>query len=100
MTRVSDRVIVLDGSSVPGRDVIGNKGASVARMRSLGLPVPPAFVLPIDECRRYHAEGERLDEASWDAVLEGVAGPRAGDRPAVRRLAGAAARSRSARVPR
>src|SRR5205823_6889560 len=53
--------------------VIGGKGASVARMRALGLPVPPAFVLAVDECRRYLAAGRRLDEGLWPCVLEGVA---------------------------
>ena len=74
MTPLLDRVLVLDGSATYDRDVVGNKGASIAKMRSLGLAVPPAFVLPIDECRRYHAAGGRLDEASWEAVLEGVRG--------------------------
>src|SRR6266446_719543 len=73
MTRVLERVLILDGSVAYDSDVIGGKGASVARMRSLELPVPPAFVLPVDECRRYHAAGRRLDDALWPSVLEGVA---------------------------
>jgi pyruvate,orthophosphate dikinase len=64
---------MLDGSVSYDNDVVGGKGASVARMRSLELPVPPAFVLPVDECRRYHAAGRRLDDALWPSVLEGVA---------------------------
>ena len=44
------------------REVVGNKGASIARMRALGLPVPPAFVLPIEECRRFHAARRQLDD--------------------------------------
>jgi pyruvate, orthophosphate dikinase len=70
---VSEHILVLDGATTPGREVVGGKGESVARMRALGLPVPPAFVLPIEECRRYHAAGRRLDGATWAAVLEGVA---------------------------
>jgi pyruvate,orthophosphate dikinase len=73
MTRVLERVLILDGSTAYGNDVVGGKGASVARMRSLELPVPPAFVVPVDECRRYHAAGRRLDDALWPSVLEGVA---------------------------
>ena len=68
-----ERVLILDGSVAYDSDVIGGKGASVARMRSLELPVPAAFVLPVDECRRYHAAGRRLDDALWQSVLEGVA---------------------------
>jgi pyruvate, orthophosphate dikinase len=74
VTKVLERVLVLDGSATYDREVVGNKGASIAKMRSLGLAVPPAFVLPIDECRRYHSSGGRLDDAVWEAVLEGIAG--------------------------
>jgi pyruvate,orthophosphate dikinase len=73
MTRVLERVLLLDGSVPYDNDVVGGKGASIARMRSLDLPVPPAFVLPVDECRRYHAAGRRLDDALWPSVLEGIA---------------------------
>jgi pyruvate, orthophosphate dikinase len=66
------RVLVLDGATPYGRELVGNKAASVASMRALGLPVPPAFVLPIEECRRFHAAGERLDDELWDAVLEAL----------------------------
>jgi pyruvate,orthophosphate dikinase len=72
-THTLDRVLILDGSTVYDRELIGGKGWSIARMRSLGLPVPPAFVIPIEECRRYHAAGKRLDESVWPMVLEGIA---------------------------
>ena len=66
------RVIFLDGSSLPDREIIGGKAWSVARMRSLGLRVPPAFVIPVDECRRYHDAGRKFDDALWNDVLDGV----------------------------
>ena len=72
MTRVMERVLLLDGTTTYGRELVGNKGASIARMRSLGLAVPPAFALPIEECRRYHAAGEQIDEGCWQAVIDGV----------------------------
>ncbi|HEY2717317.1 MAG TPA: pyruvate, phosphate dikinase [Solirubrobacterales bacterium] len=74
MTAVADRAVVLDGATVPSREVVGNKGRSIAWMLSLGLPVPPALCLPIEECRRFHAAGEELDEEAWGSVLAGVAG--------------------------
>jgi len=73
VSRVSERILVLDGSTSPDREVVGGKAASIARMRALGLPVPPAFVLPIEECRRYQAGDGTLDDAVWQAVLDGVA---------------------------
>jgi pyruvate,orthophosphate dikinase len=74
VTAVADRVVVLDGSTVPDREVVGNKGRSVAWMLSLGLPVPPALCLPIDECRRFLVAGGELEEEAWGSVLAGIAG--------------------------
>lgn len=66
------RIIVLDGSSLPDRELIGGKAWSIARMTGLGLRVPPAFVIPISECIRYHESGKTIDDSLWDAVLEGI----------------------------
>jgi pyruvate, orthophosphate dikinase len=74
MTAVADRAVVLDGRAVPSKEVVGNKGRSIAWMLSLGLPVPPALCLPIEECRRFHANGSELDDEVWGSVLAGVAG--------------------------
>jgi pyruvate, orthophosphate dikinase len=74
LTAVADRVVVLDGATVPSREVVGNKGRSIAWMLSLGLPVPPALCLPIDECRRFHAAGGELEDEAWSSVLAGVTG--------------------------
>ena len=74
MIDVRERVVVLDASAPADREVLGNKGLSIVRMTGLGLPVPPAFALPIDECRRFRAAGGRLDDEVWRAVLDGLAG--------------------------
>ena len=67
-------------------DVVGDKAANLAHMAALGLPVPPAFVLPIELCAAI-AEGEPgakqklaegLDEGL--AFLERVTGKGFGDR--------------------
>lgn len=66
-------LLILDGSTAYDRELVGGKGASIAAMRAMGLPVPPAFALPIDECRRYHAAGMVLGHEAWEVVLEGLA---------------------------
>jgi pyruvate,orthophosphate dikinase len=50
-------VIRLDGSALPDRSLIGGKAWSVARMMSLGLPVPPAFVVTTEACKALLADG-------------------------------------------
>jgi pyruvate, orthophosphate dikinase len=47
----------LDGGEAPSRELIGGKAWSVARMRALGLNVPPAFVVTTRACATYLATG-------------------------------------------
>jgi pyruvate,orthophosphate dikinase len=49
--------LALDGSGLPEKSLIGGKAWSVARMRALGLPVPPAFVITTRACAEYLATG-------------------------------------------
>ena len=49
----------------PSRELVGGKAWSLWRMRSLGLRVPPAFVVTTEACKAYFADGqmpEGLDE--------------------------------------
>ena len=66
-------------------DAIGAKAANLARMAALGLPVPPAFVLPVKLCadiigKDAHAEHHLRDGLREGiAFLESVTGKRFGD---------------------
>jgi pyruvate,orthophosphate dikinase len=67
-------------------EVIGGKAANLARMAALGLPVPPAFVLPIELCaslERGEADAERrLAKGLEEGIdfLETATGKSFGDR--------------------
>ena len=39
------------------RDLLGGKGANLAEMTRLGLPVPPGFTITTEACRSYLAAG-------------------------------------------
>lgn len=65
-------VVLLDGSSQLPREALGNKGFGINLMRSLGLPVPPAFCLPIDVFAAWSAGDESVLDPLWPAVLEGL----------------------------
>jgi pyruvate,orthophosphate dikinase len=41
-------------------DRLGNKGANLAEMARMGLPVPPGFILTTGACRDFFANGNRL----------------------------------------
>ncbi|MDE0804188.1 MAG: pyruvate, phosphate dikinase [Acidimicrobiales bacterium] len=66
-----------------GRRLLGGKGKGLAEMFAAGLPVPPAFILTTDACRRHLEQGwdEVLDAAVRDGIdaLERAAGRRLGD---------------------
>ncbi|HXR42241.1 MAG TPA: PEP/pyruvate-binding domain-containing protein, partial [Acidothermaceae bacterium] len=66
------------------KDLLGGKGANLAEMTNLGLPVPPGFVITTEACRAYLAEGqppsELADEISHHlASLEKTMGKKLGD---------------------
>lgn len=65
--------VPLDGTEVPSREEVGGKAWSLAQMHQLGLPVPPAFVLPTNVCHAYLASGRALPSEAGQALRTGVA---------------------------
>jgi pyruvate, orthophosphate dikinase len=66
------------------KDLLGGKGANLAEMTNLGLPVPPGFIVSSDACRHYLAEGDvpaGLDDeiTAHLASLEAAMGRKLGD---------------------
>lgn len=64
-------VLALDGSRLPERELIGGKAWSIARMRTLDLPVPPAFVVTTAACAEYLRTGD-LPEGLDDEIDAGI----------------------------
>src|SRR5436305_13738173 len=54
-------------------DLLGGKGANLAEMASIGLPVPPGFTISTEMCARYYAEGEAFPDSLRAEVAEGIA---------------------------
>jgi pyruvate,orthophosphate dikinase len=67
------------------KNLLGGKGANLAEMASIGLPVPPGFTLSTEMCERYYAEGEsfpddvKAEVAEGLAHIEGICGKKFGD---------------------
>ncbi|MGF9754721.1 pyruvate, phosphate dikinase [Microvirga sp. 0TCS3.31] len=66
------------------KDLLGGKGANLAEMTNLGLPVPPGFTISTETCRAYLAEGgepEGMAEEVTEhlAALEEAMGKKLGD---------------------
>ncbi|ASU84790.1 pyruvate, phosphate dikinase [Nocardiopsis gilva YIM 90087] len=56
------------------KDLLGGKGANLAEMTNLGLPVPPGFTITTEACRHYLEHGHNPDglDAEIDAKLSGL----------------------------
>ncbi|WP_375397024.1 pyruvate, phosphate dikinase [uncultured Sphingomonas sp.] len=67
------------------RNLLGGKGANLAEMASIGLPVPPGFTISTEMCTRYYDEGAAFPASLKDEVaaglahIEGVTGKAFGD---------------------
>jgi pyruvate,orthophosphate dikinase len=55
------------------KNLLGGKGANLAEMASIGLPVPPGFTISTEMCARYYEEGEAFPDSLRDEVAEGLA---------------------------
>jgi len=54
------------------RDLLGGKGANLAEMSAIGLPVPPGFTITTEACAYYHEHGDRWPEGLEEQVREGI----------------------------
>ncbi len=68
------------------RDLLGGKGANLAEMCNLGIPVPPGFTLPTTVCTAYYEDGQKLSSLIVRALDQGIRhiekaleGPKFGD---------------------
>ncbi|MGH8034884.1 MAG: PEP/pyruvate-binding domain-containing protein, partial [Lysobacterales bacterium] len=50
------------------RDILGSKGANLAEMTSIGLPVPPGFIITTQCCAEYQSNGGKLPTGLMDEV--------------------------------
>ena len=61
-----------DGSA-DMKNLLGGKGANLAEMANLGLPVPPGFTITTEVCTAYYANGKKLPEGLHADVRDAVA---------------------------
>jgi pyruvate,orthophosphate dikinase len=82
-------VYFFGGGSAEGnadmKDLLGGKGANLAEMANLGLPVPPGFTITTEACRMFYEQGERIPDEVIREVeenlerLERLVGKKLGD---------------------
>ncbi|MCL2628944.1 MAG: pyruvate, phosphate dikinase [Oscillospiraceae bacterium] len=67
------------------KELLGGKGANLAEMVNLGLPVPQGFTVTTEACTKYYDDGEVINDSIQNEImqyidkLEGIAGKKFGD---------------------
>ena len=54
------------------RNLLGGKGANLAEMTSLGLPVPQGFTVTTEACTKYYTDGKTLTDDVVNQIFEGI----------------------------
>ncbi|MFA5659474.1 MAG: pyruvate, phosphate dikinase [Oscillospiraceae bacterium] len=71
-----------DGSM---KELLGGKGANLAEMTKLGMPVPQGFTISTEACTQYYEDGEKINDSIQDGIMkyitkmEGITGKKFSD---------------------
>ena len=55
------------------RELLGGKGANLAEMTNLGLPVPQGFTITTEACTQYYDDGRKINEDIQKEIFEYIA---------------------------
>ncbi|MCI7222535.1 MAG: pyruvate, phosphate dikinase, partial [Erysipelotrichaceae bacterium] len=55
------------------RELLGGKGANLAEMTNLGMPVPNGFTVTTEACNQYYADGEKINDEIKKEIFDHVA---------------------------
>ena len=82
---MSKRVYKFSEGNADMRDLLGGKGANLAEMTNIGLPIPNGFTISTEACTDYYNDGRTINEDTQKQIfealawLEGVQGKKFGD---------------------
>lgn len=55
------------------RNTLGGKGANLAEMTKIGLPVPQGFTISTEACTKYYEDGRRINDEIQAEIMENIA---------------------------
>ena len=55
------------------RELLGGKGANLAEMTNIGLPVPQGFTVSTEACTKYYEDGRQINDDIRNEIMENVA---------------------------
>ena len=65
-------VYLFTEGSADMRNLLGGKGANLAEMTNIGLPVPQGFTITTEACTQYYEDGRQINEEIMAQAMEGV----------------------------
>ena len=52
------------------RELLGGKGANLAEMTNIGLPVPQGFTITTEACTQYYEDGKRINDDIQAEIMD------------------------------
>ncbi|MDI9490376.1 MAG: pyruvate, phosphate dikinase [Bacillota bacterium] len=71
--RMQKFVYMFEEGNATMRELLGGKGANLAEMTNLGLPVPGGFTVTTDACTRYYQDGEQIADEIQQEIKDSMA---------------------------
>ncbi len=72
MTAEKKWVYMFEEGDATMRNLLGGKGAGLAEMANIGLPVPPGFTITTEACLAYYEAGEKFPPGMWEQTLSAL----------------------------
>ena len=66
-------VYMFEEGDMTMRNLLGGKGANLAEMTKIGLPVPQGFTVTTEACTQYYEDGRKINDEIMGQVMQGVA---------------------------
>ncbi|MBQ8907319.1 MAG: pyruvate, phosphate dikinase, partial [Clostridia bacterium] len=54
------------------RELLGGKGANLAEMTKIGLPVPQGFTISTEACTRYYEDGKQIHPEIMEEIMQNI----------------------------
>ena len=55
------------------KEILGGKGANLAEMTNMGMPVPQGFTVSTEACTKYYEDGRKINDEIMAEIMENVA---------------------------
>ena len=67
---MSKRVYKFSEGSADMRNLLGGKGAGLAEMTNLGMPIPPGFTISTEACTDYYNDGKMISDDTESQIMD------------------------------